>query len=270
MNKLKAGFIGFVPFGVKGEEYYKILEEYGKIGYKGIEQANALFEGDFEANLARVKSYGLQPICMPLMMMPGMPAPNLDEAFEKAHQLGVTRLVTYMSTAAGYSLGALKEPPTYDAMMKEIEGLEDIATKAKANGLQFMFHNHDGEVNVDINGSTTLVFVLKNTENLTFELDVGWVAYAGVDPVNLIYRMKDRIAALHIKDFALGKVDQRGPKPNFTTPGTGVLNLAGVLEAGVAIGQEWAIVEQDFQRNLSQKETLTAAYLNMKETGFLE
>jgi len=112
--------------------------------------------------------------------------------------------------------------------------------------------------------------MLKNTENLTFELDVGWVAYAGVDPVNLIYRMKDRIAALHIKDFALGKVDQRGPKPNFTTPGTGVLNLAGVLEAGVAIGQEWAIVEQDFQRNLSQKETLTAAYLNMKETGFLE
>ena len=56
----------------------------------------------------------------------------------------------------------------------------------------------------------------------------------------------------------------------FTTPGTGILNLSGVLEAGVQIGQEWAIVEQDYQRNLSEKETLAAAYLNMKETGFLE
>ena len=27
MNKLKAGFIGFVPFTAKGDEYYAILEE---------------------------------------------------------------------------------------------------------------------------------------------------------------------------------------------------------------------------------------------------
>ena len=32
----------------------------------------------------------------------------------------------------------------------------------------------------------------------------------------------------------------------------------------------YAIVEQDFQYHLTELETLTAAYLNMKETGFVD
>ena len=42
------------------------------------------------------------------------------------------------------------------------------------------------------------------------------------------------------------------------------------LSVGLELGIEWAIVEQDYQYNLTQKETLTAAYLNMKETGLVE
>ena len=271
MDKLKAGFIGFIPFTAKGEEWYSIVEDYGKIGYKGIEQANAVLEGDVAANLARIKGYGMEPICMPLFAMPGMPEPNIDEFIEKAQKLGVTRLVTYMSVAAGYRFGMTKESPSYDEVMKEIEKFQGYGEKAKANGMQFMFHNHDAEFQLDVNGSTPYELMIANAPDLNFELDVGWATYAGVDPVNLIYRIRDRIGALHIKDFVPGKVDQRGSTmPRFTTPGTGILNLAGVLEAGAAIGQEWAIIEQDFQRNLSQKETLTAAYLNMKETGFVE
>ena len=32
----------------------------------------------------------------------------------------------------------------------------------------------------------------------------------------------------------------------------------------------YAIVEQDFQYHLTELETLTGAYLNIKETGFLD
>ena len=274
MQKLKAGFIGFIPFTAKGEEYYKLLEDYGKLGYKGVEQANVLLEGDFDANLARIKGYGLEPICVPLMKMPGMPEPDIDDLVAKAHKLGVTRLVTYMSVAANYRFGMGQGTPSYDEVMTQIEEFEQTATRAKAEGLQFMFHNHDAEFTTVVNGETPFELMIKNTENLTFELDVGWVTYGGVDPVNLIHRLGKRIGALHIKDFVPGKVEQRPGNgiimPRFTTPGTGILNLSGVLEAGVAIGQEWAIIEQDFQRNLTTRETLTAAYLNMKETGFVE
>lgn len=57
--------------------------------------------------------------------------------------------------------------------------------------------------------------------------------------------------------------------PRFTTPGTGVLNLAGCLKTASEMGMKHAIVEQDFQYNLTQLETLTAAYYNMKETGYV-
>ena len=36
------------------------------------------------------------------------------------------------------------------------------------------------------------------------------------------------------------------------------------------MGIEWAIVEQDFMNNLTPAETLTCAYLNMKEIGLVE
>ena len=154
MQKLKAGFIGFIPFTAKGEEYYKLLEDYGKLGYKGVEQANALLEGDFDANLARIKGYGLEPICVPLMKMPGMPEPDIDDLVAKAHKLGVTRLVTYMSVAANYRFGMGQGTPSYDEVMTQIEEFERTATRAKAEGLQFMFHNHDAEFTTVVNGET--------------------------------------------------------------------------------------------------------------------
>mgnify|MGYP000919793343 CR=1 FL=1 len=59
-------------------------------------------------------------------------------------------------------------------------------------------------------------------------------------------------------------------KDVFTTLGTGKLDLPGVLAEADAQGIGWAVVEQDVQRHLTPMESLTAAYYNMKETGFIE
>jgi sugar phosphate isomerase/epimerase len=280
MGKMKSGFIGFIPFTAKGEDYYSRLEQYAKIGYKGFEQGNGLFDGDVDANLARVKGYGIEPICMGVMAMPGMPAPDLGKIAEQCHKIGVKRAVTYVSIAAQHRFGMRPTPATYDEVMKEIEGFEKTAAFFKGEGIKFMFHNHDTEVAAKFSGKSILELMYANTDDLSFELDVGWVTYGGGNPVDYINRFRNRISALHIKDFTDGWVQQIsnfGPKtnyknmmPRFTTPGTGKLDLYGCLKAGSDLGIEWAIVEQDFQYNLTEKETLTAAYLNMKETGLVE
>jgi hypothetical protein len=36
------------------------------------------------------------------------------------------------------------------------------------------------------------------------------------------------------------------------------------------MGLDYAIIEQDFQKILTQEESVTLAYLLMKETGFVE
>ena len=278
MRKLKAGFIGFIPFQAKGEEYYNYLKSYAEIGYKGFEHGRSLLEGDLDANLARVKGYGIEPICGWFGFMPGMPATPWEEAAENCHKLGVKRLAVYMSGAAFHRFGMAEAPVTYDDTMREIEDLEKKAQFFAKEGIDFMFHNHDVELTTTFSGIPILDMMYINTEALKFELDIGWVTYGGKCPVDYIHRFGNRISALHIKDFADGWVLQdipgkevsKKPMPRFTTPGTGRVDLLGCLKAGAELDIEWAIVEQDFQYNLTEKETLTAAYLNMKETGYVE
>jgi sugar phosphate isomerase/epimerase len=169
-----------------------------------------------------------------------------------------------------------QEKPTYDEIMNEITSFEALAAELAKEGIHFVFHNHDAEFLTTYKGVPAYYLMAANSEHLKFELDVGWCTYAGCDPVRVIRELGDRLYALHIKDFAEGKVEQPLPNggvnvmPRFTTPGTGKLDLAGCLKAGIEVGLDWAIVEQDFQYNLTQYETLTAAYLNMKETGYVE
>ena len=59
-------------------------------------------------------------------------------------------------------------------------------------------------------------------------------------------------------------------KEGFTSVGTGVVNIAGVLQELDDQGVEYACVEQDIMRNLDRLEALTMSYLAMKETGFVE
>ena len=69
MEKLKAGFIGFMPFGASMDETFKVLEKYAAIGYKGVEMGDMfLRNGDPAENLARLKDLGMEPLCTSLPM----------------------------------------------------------------------------------------------------------------------------------------------------------------------------------------------------------
>ena len=278
MGKLKAGFIGFIPRTAKGDEWYNVLESYAQIGYKGFEHGSSLLDGDVEANLARVKSFGIEPICGRMGGMPGTPDLPLETVAENCHKLGVKRVAVYSSLAATHRFGMREKPVTYDETMAEIEDLEKKAQFFAKEGIDFMFHNHDTELRTTFSGIPILDMMYINTEALKFELDIGWVTYGGKCPIDYIHRFGNRISALHIKDFTDGWVirepftpDGRvSAMPRFTTPGTGKVKIRECLKAASELGIEWAIVEQDFQYNLTEKETLTAAYLNMKETGYIE
>ena len=68
MNKLKAGFIGFLPMGDL-DETFKRLESYAEIGYKGVEMGDMfLRSGDPDENLARLKDLGMEPLSTSLPM----------------------------------------------------------------------------------------------------------------------------------------------------------------------------------------------------------
>ena len=281
---LKAGFINFMPFGLKGDDYYNKLKEYAEIGYKGFENGTTLLtEGDPLENLARVKSYGIEPIDIgeQLHGFQG-PAATEEEVIEAAHKLGVTRITCFDNLASNWRFTNSPDPvpqPSYDDVMKQIEEFERKATIYAKEGLDLMYHNHDAEFTLIYRGEELYKLVLANTENLKFELDCGWATYGGSDPVKLIHQMGKRISALHLKDYQPGITVSYGMGqwkmehvivPQFTAVGSGCVNIIGCLKAGDEEGIEWAIVEQDFMNKLDQKNSLICAYLNMKESGYVE
>lgn len=274
MAKMKAGFIGFIPYGASETEYLEKLKSYSGLGYRGFELCEPLLKGDVSENLKLVQSFGMKPLTLGYMKAMGADV-SVGSLIENAHKLGVNRVTSFVSVAALNRFGMRPEPATYDEVMREIEDYESVAKELAKEDIIFAFHNHDVELNISFRGVPILYLMMANSEHIKIELDCGWVKYAGKDPVAVIKDLGNRLCALHIKDMTPGTVEQKRPSgsvfmPRFTTPGTGILNMKECLEAGVELGLEWAVVEQDFQYNLTEKETLTAAYLNMKETGLVE
>lgn len=270
MNKMKAAMIGFLP---KEQDPYPVLESYAKIGYKAFEGADILLKGDVSENLKRVQSYGIQPLAV---HCDAANPPEMSKLIENAHLTGVKRVASYCGVAGAYRFRGRDTAPNYDDILREAERFDSIAKALAAEGITLTFHNHDAEFLQTINGVPVIYLMAANTEHLKFEVDCGWVAYAGYDPVAFMKALGNRLEVIHIKDFIdaepvmSGPEDKQFPMPRFTTPGTGVLKLSDCLKTASEMNIEYAIVEQDFQYNLTQYETLTAAYLNMKETGFVE
>lgn len=133
---------------------------------------------------------------------------------------------------------------------------------AKAAGLKFGYHNHDGEfAKVKPGGTEALAgrrsfgrdvtgveviydSMLKHTDPslVFFELDVYWAVMGQVDPVEYMRKYNNRIRALHIKDRAvLGQ--------------SGMMNFEMIFNtAYYAIGNFDYFVELEGVRDISQFE----------------
>ena len=95
--------------------------------------------------------------------------------------------------------------------MEEIDHLAEVlnraAEKAAKEGIKVGYHNHDHEF-VKIDGKYALDLLAERTnDNVVLELDVFWVAYAGVDPVEYIKKWGKRVELIHIKQIDANKAN---------------------------------------------------------------
>ena len=78
------------------------------------------------------------------------------------------------------------------------------------------------------------------TELLKSELDLGWVARGGHDPVAWVKRLKGRVDQIHFKDW--GVVNN---EPVWRAVGEGGIDWPAVIKACNSAGTKYVIVEQD-------------------------
>ena len=126
-----------------------------------------------------------------------------------------------------------------------------IGESAKKRGLEYAYHNHSFEFRRFKPGGTGYEIFLKETDPklVKLELDAGWMAAGGADPVALITTNAERVRLLHFKDF--GTVSPpvneigRAAGTHIVDLGTGVVPLRAAYEAARRAGAEYFIVDHD-------------------------
>ena len=123
------------------------------------------------------------------------------------------------------------------------------AAKSKKVGIQLAFHNHSFEFQpIDGGKSGFDIFMEEFSEDMKFELDVFWVKAGGVEPIELMKKLKGRVSQLHLKDLKKGiELPKFGGLPNdaFKELGNGRIPMEPIIEAAATAGVSHCHVEQD-------------------------
>ncbi|RYG25452.1 sugar phosphate isomerase/epimerase [bacterium] len=127
------------------------------------------------------------------------------------------------------------EPDSYRRFLLDAR---PMIAALKSEGIRFGFHNHALEFQRRGRNHYDL---LLGEPDLELEIDVYWVAVAGLDPAALLRRAEGRIAAVHLKDLEVFGWEA----PTYAPVGEGNLDWDAILAACREGGTEWGIVEQD-------------------------
>ena len=166
-----------------------------------------------------------------------LPVPAPDAVFDAAQTLGMTTVI---------------DPYTEPARWERVEQIEETARLLNAaaeigagRGIRVGYHNHAHELEATFDGKTGLEVLADLLDpRVVLEVDLYWVARAGVDPVSLLRRLGDRVIAVHVKDGTLDAEAIAAYPPADQVPaGQGVVPLREALAAASAL--EVAIVEFD-------------------------
>lgn len=87
----------------------------------------------------------------------------------------------------------------YDKLIADFKNISEVMS---SNGIKLMFHNHTKEFFVKQGEELFIDKFFKDLKNYcTPEFDVGWVHYAGVNPIEYIEKYKDSEELIHLTDF---------------------------------------------------------------------
>ena len=161
---------------------------------------------------------------------------------------------------------------------------EEYCLKLKEDGIDLYYHNHHIEFMKLENGKYLLDVLRENAPHMGFELDTHWIHRGGENPVEFIKKYAGSVRLLHLKDYKIANVempDMSGPdgmqkfvsaffdKPvRFAELGAGSLPLKECIEAGLAGGAEYFLIEQDDSYGRDPFDCLRDSRAHLIELGY--
>lgn len=209
---------------------------------------------DVESTLRRVADVGYREV--ELAGLPGVTARSMRESLRR-YGLQAPSMHASYDRLRGDFAGVVEEAralgatsvvcPSIDAGERRTAGdwkkawrtLNGIGRAARDRGLVLAYHNHDFEFSPFDDGSTPFRLLMAETDpgDVKLELDVYWVAKAGLDPVQHLKTGADRIVLVHLKDL--------GADGSTVEVGNGVLPMEEIVRTALRGGVRHLFVEQD-------------------------
>ena len=230
-SKLKS--FGFIS-GIAGEalkaDWKGTLKKAVEFGFTEIEGGNNLASSPGEF-LQFCKGIGIKPIASGTDMNSMIKEPQ--KFFDQQNELKMKYIVCYWPWLTG-------GPFMLEDCKKSVGLLNELGAKARNNGLQLLWHNHDKEFHKMEEG-LPFDYLMKNTDPklVQCELDIYWVKKGGSNPLEMLKKYSGRFKILHVKDMAAG------PEQDFICPGSGIIDFAPIFSEAQKQGIEHYIVERD-------------------------
>ena len=226
MNNLQVALELYTVRDEIRRDFTGTLQRVAHIGYAGVEFAGYgnLTSIEMSALLAETR---LKAVSSHLGL-DVLESPQLSTSIRYCKDIGCSFIV----------LPSLpKEWRTQEGIRVLAPRLDAIGRQCQEHGITFAYHNHDFEF-TRVDGVYLLDYLLQATDPslVKIELDVYWVAYAGVDPVSYLQVLADRVVLVHLKDMAADR--------SMTEVGKGILNMQQICAFAQDHGL-WGIVEHD-------------------------
>ncbi len=230
-NKLeKFGFISGIARDAMKADWKGTLKKAAEFGFTEIEGGAG--SADTPQEFLRVcKELGITPIGSGSNLVSMMKEPQ--RFFDEHNELQMEYVICYWPWEGG-------GPFMLDDCKKSAEMMNEFGAKAKANGLKFLWHNHDKEFH-EMEDGLPFDYLMENTdpELVNCEMDIYWVKKGGGNPLKTLKKYKGRIPILHVKDMA------PGPEQDFICPGSGIIDFGPIFKEAKKQGIEHYIVERD-------------------------
>jgi len=198
---------------ITGSDMEGALKAVAEMGYKTVEFAG--FAGHSAEDIAAMlKKYGLEcggthSVLNPLL--------TDFEGTMKFHQTIGNKLYII----PGHDLSTAEKLDTFIAQCNA------FAPKMREYGIELGFHNHSGEFMPNQDGQIVHK-ELEERADIFFELDTYWTFVAGLDPVETLERLGERVKCIHLKD---GNAEGRG-----CSLGSGEAPVAAVRAKAMEMG----------------------------------
>jgi len=133
-----------------------------------------------------------------------------------------------------------QERGTLDHYKELADIFNEAAEPVRKAGMQFCYHNHNFEFEVQ-NGVFPYDILLDKTDKdlVKMEVDLYWIKKAGQDPLALFQKHPGRFPLWHVKDMSK-EADQ-----SFAAVGTGIIDFKTIFQHKAEAGMKYFFVEQD-------------------------